>query len=59
MIVQPFDFPLTETGFDLLSTAVARAQTQREAEVVRVSVGSAGHYHRTLVSAMLPCLLLW
>lgn len=33
MIVQPFDFPLSETGFGLFSTAVARAQTLREAEV--------------------------
>jgi transposase len=49
MIVQPFDFPLSETGFGLLASAVARAQTCRAAEVVRVGVESAGHYHRTLV----------
>jgi transposase len=52
MIVQPFDFALTETGFGLLSTAVARASTLREAEVIRVGVESAGHYHRTLVSRL-------
>lgn len=52
MIVQPFDFPLTETGFSLFSMAVARAQTYRAAEVVRVGVESAGHYHRTLVSRL-------
>jgi transposase len=52
MIVQPFDFPLTETGFGQLSAAVTRAQNLREAEVVRVGVESAGHYHRTLVSRL-------
>lgn len=52
MIVQPFDFPLTETGFGLLSTAVNRAQVLRQAEVLRVGVESAGHYHRTLVSRL-------
>lgn len=49
MVVQPFDFPLNETGFGLLATAVSRAQGHRQAEVVRVGVESAGHYHRTLV----------
>jgi transposase len=52
VIVSPFDFPLTETGFGLLATAVGRAETCRAAEVVRVGVESAGHYHRTLVSRL-------
>lgn len=52
MIIQPFDFALTETGYGLLSSAIGRAQGLREAEVVRVGVESAGHYHRTLVSRL-------
>lgn len=52
MIVQPFDFPLTETGFGQLSAAVTQAQAYREAVLVRVGVESAGHYHRTLVSRL-------
>jgi len=52
MIVQPFDFPLTETGFGRLGSAIALADASRAAEVVRVGVESAGHYHRTLVSRL-------
>lgn len=52
MIVSPFDFPLTETGFGLLAAAIARVEQCRAAEVVRVGVESAGHYHRTLVSRL-------
>lgn len=52
MVVEPFEFPLTETGFGLLSTAVARASAVRCAEIVRVGVESAGHYHRTLVARL-------
>jgi transposase len=52
VVVSPFDFPLTETGVGLLATAVAQAETCRAAEVVRVGVESAGHYHRTVVSRL-------
>jgi transposase len=52
MVVPPFEFPLTETGFAVLAGAIARAEAAREAEVVRVGVESAGHYHRTLVARL-------
>ncbi len=53
-VVAPFEFALTETGFSVLAGAIARAEAIRSAEVVRVGVESAGHYHRTLVAACGP-----
>jgi len=52
MVVVPFEFALTETGFGLLAASIARAEAARSAEVVRVGVESAGHYHRTLVARL-------
>ncbi|MGH9094795.1 MAG: IS110 family transposase [Acidimicrobiales bacterium] len=52
MVVAPFEFQLTETGFTSLAAAVARAEALRSAEIVRVGVESAGHYHRTLVARL-------
>ncbi|MGH2579094.1 MAG: IS110 family transposase, partial [Actinomycetota bacterium] len=52
LVVEPFEFALTESGFGLLATAIARAEADRQAEVVRVGVESAGHYHRTLVARL-------
>ncbi|MGH2688735.1 MAG: IS110 family transposase [Actinomycetota bacterium] len=52
LVVEPFEFALTETGFGRLATAIARAEAGRRAEVVRVGVESAGHYHRTLVARL-------
>lgn len=52
MVVAPFEFALTETGFAVLAGSIARAETARSAEVVRVGVESAGHYHRTLVARL-------
>ncbi len=52
MVVTPFEFTLTETGFGLLAGSIARAEAVRSAEVVRVGVESAGHYHRTLVARL-------
>ena len=52
MVVAPFEFALTETGFAVLAAAIARAEATRSAEVVRVGVESAGHYHRTLVARL-------
>lgn len=51
-MVAPFEFTLTETGFGLLAGSIARAEAVRSAEVVRVGVESAGHYHRTLVARL-------
>ena len=48
IIVAPFEFALTETGFEVLSAAISRARHERDALVVRVGVEAAGHYHRTL-----------
>jgi transposase len=52
MVVAPFEFALTETGFSVLAGSIARADAARSAEVVRVGVESAGHYHRTLVARL-------
>ncbi|HUQ62122.1 MAG TPA: transposase [Acidimicrobiales bacterium] len=52
MVVAPFEFALTETGFAVLAGSIARAEAARSAEVVRVGVESAGHYHRTLVARL-------
>src|ERR1700722_5567850 len=52
VVVAPFEFGLTETGFALLAAAVARAEAERGAEIVRVGVECAGHYHRTLVARL-------
>ncbi len=52
IVVAPFEFGLTETGFASLAAAVARAEAVRGPEIVRVGVGSAGHYHRTLVARL-------
>ncbi len=52
MVVAPFEFALTETGFGVLAGALARAEAARAPEVVRVGVESAGHYHRTLVARL-------
>ena len=52
IIVAPFEFALTETGFEVLSAAISRAQHERDALVIRVGVEAAGHYHRTLVARL-------
>ena len=52
IIVAPFEFALTETGFAVLSVAITRAQHERDALIVRVGVEAAGHYHRTLVARL-------
>jgi len=52
IVVAPFEFALTETGFAVLAAAVARADAGRSAEIVRIGVESAGHYHRTLVARL-------
>jgi transposase len=52
IVASPFEFALTETGFTTLAATIARAQAERSAEIVRVGVESAGHYHRTLVARL-------
>lgn len=52
IVVAPFEFALNETGFGLLAAAIARAEASRSAEIVRVGVETAGHYHRTLVARL-------
>jgi transposase len=48
IVVEPFTFPLDESGFAAFRTAVARAEAYRQALLVRVGLEQAGHYHRTL-----------
>ena len=52
VVVAPFEFALTETGFAVLAGEIARADASRAAQIVRVGVESAGHYHRTLVARL-------
>ena len=52
IIIAPFEFALTETGFAVLSAAITRAQHDRDPLIVRVGVEAAGHYHRTLVARL-------
>lgn len=52
VVVEPFEFPLTEPGFAVLASAIARSEAARSAEFVRVGVECAGHYHRTLVARL-------
>ena len=52
ILVPPFEFALTETGFAALVAAVGGARVERDAEIVRVGVEAAGHYHRTLVARL-------
>ena len=52
LIVDPFEFDLTESGVADLITAIAKAESSRSAVVVRVGVEAAGHYHRTVVSRL-------
>jgi transposase len=52
VVVEPFEFPLTEPGFAVLASAIAHSEAARSAEVLRVGVESAGHYHRTLVARL-------
>jgi transposase len=52
VVVAPFEFALDEPGVGLLLSVIDRAHSEREAEVCRVGVESAGHYHRTLVARL-------
>jgi transposase len=52
VIVEPFEFTLTEPGVQSLLVVMARAEAIRQAEVCRVGVECTGHYHRTLVSRL-------
>jgi transposase len=48
LVVEPFTFSLDEPGFKVFRAAVARAEAERQAVLVRVGLEQAGHYHRTL-----------
>lgn len=48
LVVEPFTFALDEPGFRVFRAAVARAEAERQALLVRVGLEQAGHYHRTL-----------
>lgn len=52
VVVPPFDFELNESGFDVLSAALARAEAKRDASWVRVGLEQAGHYHDTLLARL-------
>ncbi|MGH2688279.1 MAG: IS110 family transposase [Actinomycetota bacterium] len=48
LVVEPFTFSLDEPGFNVFRAAVAEAEAERDAQLVRVGLEQAGHYHRTL-----------
>ena len=48
LVVEPFRFSLDEPGFKVFQAAVAKAEMERDALLVRVGLEQAGHYHRTL-----------
>jgi transposase len=52
VVIEPFEFALTEPGVGALLVAVARGEAARGAQLCRVGVESTGHYHRTLVSRL-------
>lgn len=52
VIVEPFEFPLTETGVSGLLVEIARGEAARQAQICRVGVEATGHYHRTLLSRL-------
>lgn len=52
VIVEAFEFALTEAGVQSLLVAIARAEAARGAQVCRVGVEATGHYHRTLVARL-------
>jgi transposase len=52
VVVAPFEFALNEPGVRQLLSTIGGAQTARGAQVCRVGVESAGHYHRTLVARL-------
>ena len=52
LVVDPFEFDLTEPGVASLIEAIATAERSRAAVVVRVGVEAAGHYHRTVVARL-------
>ena len=52
VVVEPFGFDLTEGGVSVLLGAVARAEAEREAVMVRVGIEAAGRYHRTLMACL-------
>jgi transposase len=52
MIVEPFTFTLSEPGVQTLLVAIARVDAARQAQICRVGIEAAGHYHRTLMSRL-------
>lgn len=50
VVVEPFGFDLTEGGVSALLVAVAEAESERGAVMVRFGVEAAGRYHRTLMA---------
>ena len=52
IVVAPFRFALTERGYAEFAAAVTFASAERDAQVCRVGVESAGHYHKTLVARL-------
>jgi len=52
LVIDPFEFDLTESGVAELIEAITRAERSCAAIVVRVGVEAAGHYHRTVVARL-------
>jgi transposase len=52
LVSEPVEFALNESGFKTLRKAVARAEAERDAAMVRVGLEQAGHYHQTLLARL-------
>src|SRR5437764_10112320 len=52
VLVAPFEFALDEPGVRRLLSAIAGAESERNAALCRVGIEAAGHYHRTLVARL-------
>lgn len=52
IVVPEFEFDLNEAGFKAFRTELARAESRRDAALVRVGLEQAGHYHDTLLARL-------
>jgi transposase len=52
VVVAPFEFKLDEQGVRSVVSVIEGSVRDRDAQVCRVGVESAGHYHRTLVARL-------
>lgn len=52
LVGEPIEFALNESGFADLRAAIARAEAERDAVLVRIGLEQAGHYHQPLLARL-------